>query len=126
MDAATRVTSSMNPLLCPTEYAVPGTSPECIAPTLHTTDTTASVPSIQYSEPVNPSTSPLCPMMVRSSGYSTRNRFYSLYCGIFISSPPLSADWWATMPATVMFNACAMSTHGLRFRRMASTNSLMR
>src|SRR5690349_13661327 len=29
-------------------------------------------------------------------------------CGIFINSPPLSADWWATMPGTV--NASASCT----------------
>ena len=48
------------------------------------------------------------------------------YWGIFRSSPSLRADWWATMPETVMFKATAMSTSGFRSARMAVTNSFMR
>ena len=49
-----------------------------------------------------------------------------LYCGIFIGSPSFRADWWARMPATVRFRAAVMSTSGLRFWRMAVTNSFIR
>jgi len=43
-----------------------------------------------------------------------------------MSSPSSSADWWATMPDTVMLRDWAMSTHGFRSRSTASTNSLVR
>ena len=46
---------------------------------------------------------------------------YRMYCGIFINSPSFSADWWATMPATVMVNARAISTIGFRFWSIAIT-----
>ena len=41
-------------------------------------------------------------------------------------SLPFRADWWATMPGTVMFRAMAMSTIGLRSSRIAVTNSFIR
>ena len=37
----------------------------------------------------------------------------------------LLADWLATIPATVMFNASAIFTIGVRFSRIAVTNSFM-
>lgn len=55
-----------------------------------------------------------------NGGQSDQN---SVYCGIFSNSPPLRADWWATMPATVMFSAHAMLTSGVRPLRMDVTNS---
>lgn len=52
--------------------------------------------------------------------------FQILYCGIFISSPSCKADWWDTMPATVMFSAMTTSTSGWRSWRMAVMNSSVR
>src|SRR5262245_7156144 len=46
-------------------------------------------------------------------------------CGIFSSSPSFFADSLATIPATVMFNDSAMFTIGVRFLRMAVTNSFI-
>jgi hypothetical protein len=43
------------------------------------------------------------------------------YCGIFIHSPPLRADWWAMMPARVMLSASPMCTMGLRSSRIDSS-----
>jgi hypothetical protein len=45
--AATLLARSINSLRFPTEYATLGASPECIEPTLHTTETTTSAPSTQ-------------------------------------------------------------------------------
>ena len=33
-----------------------------------------------------------------------------MYCGTFIHSPSLSADWWATMPDIVILSASLTST----------------
>ncbi|MCE5327186.1 MAG: hypothetical protein LLG01_12330 [Planctomycetaceae bacterium] len=53
---------------------------------------------------------------------SRRSHSGSEYCGIFIGWPSFIADWWATIPQTVMFNACATSTSGRRLVRIVSTN----
>ena len=47
------------------------------------------------------------------------------YCGIFSSSPSFLADWLATTPATLMLSDSAIFTIGVRFCRMAVTNSFM-
>ena len=56
----------------------------------------------------------------------TSQTSYNLYCGTFISSPPFSADRWATTPGTVMFSDQATSTRGRRFRSRAVMNSSVR
>ncbi len=53
-------------------------------------------------------------------------RFQIRYCGIFSNSPPLRADWWATMPGTVRLSAMTTSTRGFRFWMIAEMNSLVR
>ena len=64
------------------------------------------------------------PWIPAFAGMTVTNQ--SAYCGIFSNSPFRIADWCATMPGTVRFNAWAMSTSGVRSCSMASMNSLIR
>ncbi len=84
-----------------------------IATTLKTANDLSGYPSLEFNIFVTYECFPDC----RHVGMAN--------CGTFNSSPSFLADSLATTPATVMFNASATFTIGVRLWRMAVTNSFI-